>query len=309
MNHKCVFFLLILLFCRLCLGKPVLTFGDKARTYLNNRNQKLLKEFNQKKVVDSEKGYSYVVAIDEFTHKTIDEMKSFFLKTYNVYEIGNRILKIKKDNVKLDLSELKSHRASCALRMLKKVMPANYSNQFMLLSVDTERSFSKSQGVKVEGYRFNFSRLFNNRVVRNRDNFLMIRTDAKGVLKDIKIALQDLKVTSEVVKTDESVGENEETLDSLLNEKFDIIDIIDEDGFEKKEKIDKIDVGSVAEAYCEVFVGETKKLFPCLSYASKIKLFNSENISYIIDAPHSRHSWRKYNHENKGSARFSRYDR
>lgn len=195
MNHKCVFFLLILLFCSLCLGKPVLTFGDKARTYLNNRNQKLLKEFNQKKVVDSEKGYSYVVAIDEFTHKTIDEMKSFFLKTYNVHEIGNRILKIKKDNVKLDLSELKSHRASCALRMLKKVMPANYSNQFMLRSVDTERSFSKSQGVK------------------------------------------------------------------------------------------------------------------CLSYASKIKISNSENIGYIIDAPHSRHSWRKYNHENKGSARFSRYDR
>jgi hypothetical protein len=236
-------------------------------------------------------------------------MKKFFSKTYDIHEIKKQILRIKKDNVNFNLSEMGSQRALFAHQMLKQMMPVNYVDKFMLVSVDTERSFSKSQGVKIEGYRFNFSRLFNNRVVRSKDDFLMIRTDAKGKLKDARFALRDLKETTEIVRMDEDITENEATLDSLLNEDMDVVNIVDEDGNEKHEKVNKVEVGSVAEAYCEVVVEKSKRLFPCLSYASKINLSNDEKIGYIIDAPHSRQSWGSYNHEKKGAAYFHRHDR
>ena len=194
---------------------------------------------------------------------------------------------------------------------MKKVTPVKETEQLknMLVSIDKERSFSEKQGVKIEGYRFNFNRLFNGRVVRSKDDYLRIRTDAKGLLRDARIALQDLKESSEIVKTDEDINENETTLDSLVSVELDAIQVIDQNGNEKKERVDKVEVNSVAEAYCEIFVGESKMYFPCLSYASKINLSNDEKISYIIDAPHSRQSWGDYNHEKKGTARFNRRDR
>lgn len=74
----------------------------------------------------------------------------------------------------------------------------------------------------------------------------------------------------------ENITENEATLDSLLSEDMNIVKIVDEDGKEEYEKINKVEVGSVAEAYCEIVVEKSKKFFPCLSYASKINLSNNK---------------------------------
>ena len=309
MIRKYIVSYLILFLCSLSFGKPSLAMSERVKNYLNSRNQYDSKRFDEKNMTNLKKGYSYVLAVDESSHKTIDKMKNYFSKKYDVQKIGSKKIRIKKENVKFDLSEKDSNRPLCGRRMLKKMMPVGDSDKFMLVSVDTERSFSVSQGVRVEGYRFNFNRLFNNRVVRSKDDFLMIRTDERGMLKDVRLSLQDLKETSEYVETDEDFSENEKTLDSLLNEKFNEIEFDGQKGIEKKERIDGIEVNSAAEAYCEVLVGTAKKLFPCLSYSSKIKLSNNENMSYIIDAPHSRKSWSNYKHEKNGSARFSRYDR
>ena len=309
MNGKYVFLALFVLCSSWGFGKPDLVMGERAKSFLNKRNQSDSKQLNLKKIDVSKNKTANVVSVDEYSRKTMNEMKKFFSKTYNVHEIKDRVLSIKKDNVKFDLSELESQRALCAHHMLKKIMPVEYVDKFMLVSIDKERSFSEKQGVKIEGYRFNFNRLFNGRVVRSKDDYLRIRTDAKGLLRDARIALQDLKESSEIVKTDENINENETTLDSLVSVELDAIQVIDQNGNEKKERVDKVEVNSVAEAYCEIFVGESKMYFPCLSYASKINLSNDEKISYIIDAPHSRQSWGDYNHEKKGTARFNRRDR
>ena len=309
MIEKVIISCLILFLCSLCFGKPTLAVSEKTRNYLNSRNLYDSKRMNEKSVTNLKKGYSYVLTVEESTHKTINKMKNYFSKDYEVQEIGLKKIRIKKDNVKLDLTEKDSNRPLCGMRMLKKMMPVGDSDKFMLVSVDTERSFSVSQGVKVEGYRFNFSRLFNNRVVRSKDDFLMIRTDEQGMLKDVRMSLQDLKETSEYIETNEDYSENEKTLDSLLNENFNEVEFFDQKGFGKKERIEEIEIRSAAEAYCEVLVGTAKKLFPCLSYTSKIKLSNNEKMSYIIDAPHSRKSWSNYKHEKNGSVRFNRYDR
>ena len=307
MKCKFAFFIIILAVgMSLSFGKPILVMGEKAKSYLISRNQDGLKKVKRGNDVIPPKK-AYIVSVDESSHKIYDYLKTFFQKTYRIQEIKNNTLRIKKDNVSFDISELETHRALCARKILEKIMPAEFVKQFMLVSVDTEQSFSQSQGMRIEGFRFNFSRVFNNRVVRSVNDFLVIRTDAKGVLKDAKISLQDLKNTSEIIKTDDGINENKETLDSLINEEFDVVKVFDQDGYEKDGRIEKIEVGSVTESYCEVFVGNTKKLFPCLSYASTIKLSNNEKIGYIIDAPHSRQSWRDYNHENKGSVRFNHY--
>ncbi|MBR6125063.1 hypothetical protein IKQ19_15970, partial [Candidatus Saccharibacteria bacterium] len=245
---KKIFFALAFLFSSLCAGKPALVMGEKAKSYLNSRNQINFKHQNLKEKDVSLKKDACIVSIDESSHKTMDEMKKFFSKTYDVHEIKKQTFRIKKENVRFNLSEMDSQRALFAHQMLKHMMPADYVDKFMLVSVDTERSFSKSQGVKIEGYRFNFSRLFNNRVVRSKDDFLVIRTDAKGSLRDARFSLRDLKETSEIIKMNENITENEATLDSLLSEDMSIVKIVDEDGKEEYEKINKVEVGSVAEA-------------------------------------------------------------
>jgi hypothetical protein len=181
-----------------------------------------------------------------------------------------------------------------AHQMLEQLVPQGYVNQFKLVSVDIQRSFALSQGVQIEGYTFNFKRVFNNRIVRNNKNYLVVRTDKNGFMKNAEIALQDLAVSSERIAIGVDYNEKMATLDSLINVDYEFIDVFGENRQLKKVRLDKIEVGSVAHSYCEVEVGSERKLFPCLSYASKLVLPNKESIGGIIDVPYSRKSWSEY---------------
>lgn len=302
-NMKKVFLIAIFLLASVTWGKANLIFKEKTQNFLRNQGQINDLLLKNKKIVIPQKGYSYVVSVDEKSQKTYNTLKNHFFKEFDVYEIKDKILKIKNENVKLDLSDLNSHRTLCAHKILKKIMPEGYADQFMLVSVDTQQSFSKKQGVRIEGYRFNFCRLFNGRVVRSKSDFLTIRTDASGLLKDARIAMQDLSLTSDVVKTDESYNENKIALDSVLN--ANTINALTEGG----ETVDEIEIRSATEAYCEIFVENSKKFFPCLSYVSKIKSSDDKEYGYIIDAPHSLKSWSDFNEKKNGSVRFVRYSR
>ena len=282
-------------------------------------NESVVKKLNERYVNDVQhdelqnidsntKANSYVVSINETSDKIYTKLKSRLMERYNVYEPEKSVLRIKRENVKVDISELKQNRDLFARKMLKKIMPSGYENMFMLVSVDLERSFSKSQGVQIEGYAFNFKRLFDNRVVRNKYNYLIVRTDKNGILKSADVRLQDLAITTQRLRIDADYDENKASLDSLLNDETDLVDVLDGNGNIIKVKIDKIVVNSVADAYCEVEVGEEKRLIPCLSYASKMVLSNKESFGYIFDVPYSRKSWSDYQHENP-SARFIRYSR
>lgn len=113
-------------------------------------------------------------------------------------------------------------------------------------------------------------------------------------------------LTSEIVETDESIEENESVLDSVLRADFEFFkEYDDSDGSIENVKTESVEVGSVASSYCEVNSDDGKKLFPCISYASKIKLANGKSFSYIVDVPHSRKSWEKFRHGKK-NIRFVR---
>ncbi|MBR6450101.1 MAG: hypothetical protein IKS96_09180 [Fibrobacter sp.] len=278
----------------LAYAKPALVMTENAKVFFKNRNQASLKR------------NAYIVEIDEMSYKTLDDLKTKMSNANDVKLTRLNVLKVKNEKLKMDLSEVESNRAICAREMLKMLLPNDYAAQFRLISIDKEHSFAVSQGAKIRGYTFNFKRVFNGRVVRNKNNFLRIRTDGDGFLRDARIALQDLKNTSESILIDETDAENEATLDSLLTEDFDSVNTRNKRGMEKTVRMEKVEVGSVAEAYCEVAEGDNKKLFPCLSYASKIFLENNEEIGSIIDVPHTRKSWSDY-YAKKDSVQFSRY--
>lgn len=294
MKKKCLIFFMLLFFSSLVYAKPVLVMTENAKAFFKNRNQNDLKR------------NAYIVEINENTFKTMDDLKMKMSNANDVKLTRLNVLKVKNEKLKLDLSEVESNRAICAREMLKKLLPDEYVSQFRLISIDKERSFSVSQGAKIRGYTFNFKRVFNGRVVCNKDNFLKIRTDGDGFLRNARIALQDLRITSESILIDEHETENEDTLDSLLNEEFNFVNAIEGNGLVKKKKIEKVEIGSVAEAYCEVVEGSNKKLFPCLSYASKMFFDDNEEIGYVIDVPHTRKSWSDY-YAKKDSVQFSRY--
>ena len=107
--------------------------------------------------------------------------------------------------------------------------------------------------------------------------------------------------------TDDAAEENEATLDSLLNTESGEVEILADDGLPKKERVKNVEVGSVAEAYCEVEDGSAKKLFPCLSYASTVNLEDGGKVSRIIDVPHSRGSWH-HNRKGKKPVKFHRFN-
>lgn len=310
MNYKFVFVLVAaIVFAPLCFAKPIINVSGNAESYLNNSSQRRVKQLNLRTINASEKRISYEVAVDENSTRTYDSLKMRLSKEFDIYELKNKALKIKKNDVKLDLSNLGLRRELCARQMIEKIMPEEYSDKFMLISVDTEHSYSEKQGAKIEGYTFNFSRLFNGRVVRSRRDFLIIRTDANGFLKDARVSMRDFVKTTEIVDIEGNMNEYIATLDSLLIEEFGTVKVVDQYGVEKNESVDIVDIGSVAESYCEIIVGDSKMLFPCLSYASKIKLSNNEEFGYIIDAPYSRKSWSDYKNEKKGLAHFIRYSR
>ena len=263
-------------------AKPVLVVSDSARNFLQSGNP-----------VDSF-AEAFVATIDESSDNSLTELKNLLSGSYTVYASRNKSFRIRKENTVFDLSNLETNRANMAHQMLEQLVPQGYVNQFKLVSVDIQRSFALSQGVKIEGYTFNFKRVFNNRIVRNNKNYLVVRTDKNGVMKNAEIALQDLAVSSERIAIGVDYNEKMATLDSLINVDYEFIDVFGENRQLKKVRLDKIEVGSVAHSYCEVEVGSERKLFPCLSYASKLVLPNKESIGGIIDVPYSRKSWSEY---------------
>ena len=263
-------------------AKPVLVVRDSARNFLQSGNP-----------IDS-LAESFVATIDESSDSSLTELKNLLSGSYTVYASRNKSFRIRKENTVFDLSNLETNRANMAHQMLEQLVPQIYVNQFKLVSVDIQRSFAMSQGVKIEGYTFNFKRVFNNRVVRNNKNYLVVRTDKNGLMKNAEIALQDLAVSSERIAIGVDYNEKMATLDSLINVDYEFIDVFGENRQLKKVRLDKIEVGSVAHSYCEVEVGSERKLFPCLSYASKLVLPNKESIGGIIDVPYSRKSWSEY---------------
>lgn len=263
-------------------AKPVLVVSDSARNFLQSGNP-----------IDS-LAESFVATIDESSDNSLTELKNLLSGSYTVYASRNKSFRIRKENTVFDLSNLETNRANMAHQMLEQLVPQGYVNQFKLVSVDIQRSFAVSQGVQIEGYTFNFKRVFNNRVVRNNKNYLVVRTDKNGFMKNAEIALQDLAVSSERIAIGVDYNEKMATLDSLINVDYEFIDVFGENRQLKKVRLDKIEVGSVAHSYCEVEVGSERKLFPCLSYASKLVLPNKESIGGIIDVPYSRKSWSEY---------------
>ena len=263
-------------------AKPALEISDSARGFLQNSNP-----------IDS-LAESFVATIDESSDNSLTELKNLLSGSYTVYASRNKSFRIRKENTVFDLSNLETNRANMAHQMLEQLVPQGYVNQFKLVSVDIQRSFAMSQGVKIEGYTFNFKRVFNNRIVRSNKNYLIVRTDNNGFLKNAEIALQDLAVSSERIAIGVDYNEKMATLDSLINADYEFIDVLGERKHLKKVKLDKIEVGSVAHSYCEVQVDSEKKLFPCLSYASKLVLPNKDEIGGIIDAPYSRKSWSEF---------------
>ena len=263
-------------------AKPVLVVSDSARNFLQSGNP-----------VDSF-AEAFVATIDESSDNSLTELKNLLSGSYTVYASRNKSFRIRKENTVFDLSNLETNRANMAHQMLEQLVPQGYVNQFKLVSVDIQRSFALSQGVQIEGYTFNFKRVFNNRIVRNNKNYLVVRTDKNGVMKNAEIALQDLAVSSERIAIGVDYNEKMATLDSLINVDYEFIDVFGENRQLKKVRLDKIEVGSVAHSYCEVEVGSERKLFPCLSYASKLVLPNKESIGGIIDVPYSRKSWSEY---------------
>jgi len=263
-------------------AKPALVISDSARSFLQNSNP-----------VDSF-AEAFVATIDESSDNSLTELKNLLSGSYTVYASRNKSFRIRKENTVFDLSNLETNRANMAHQMLEQLVPQGYVNQFKLVSVDIQRSFALSQGVQIEGYTFNFKRVFNNRIVRNNKNYLVVRTDKNGVMKNAEIALQDLAVSSERIAIGVDYNEKMATLDSLINVDYEFIDVFGENRQLKKVRLDKIEVGSVAHSYCEVEVGSERKLFPCISYASKLVLPNKESIGGIIDVPYSRKSWSEY---------------
>ena len=263
-------------------AKPVLVVSDSARNFLQSGNP-----------IDS-LAESFVATIDDSSGSSLTELKNLLSGSYTVYASRNKSFRIRKENTVFDLSNLETNRANMAHQMLEQLVPQGYVNQFKLVSVDIQRSFALSQGVQIEGYTFNFKRVFNNRIVRNNKNYLVVRTDKNGVMKNAEIALQDLAVSSERIAIGVDYNEKMATLDSLINVDYEFIDVFGENRQLKKVRLDKIEVGSVAHSYCEVEVGSERKLFPCLSYASKLVLPNKESIGGIIDVPYSRKSWSEY---------------
>lgn len=306
MNKKIVVFLTIGLVSSLCFAKPILVMDGNAKRFLKNRLHLVHKYQGAKAALDSS---SFVVKVDESSRKTMTDFLNHLIFVYDVgtYKSDENISYFKNERIRVDISDLEVDRDKCAHRILNTILPVKYANQFKLVSIDEERGFSESGAAKVTSYTLNFKRLFKGRVVRNRNNFLTIDIDEEGYFKGADVALQDFELTTEIVPTDGSAEENLATLDSLLKSESDEINAAADDVFLKSKEMKRVDVGSIAEAYCEVEENADTKLFPCLSYASTVNLENGGQVSRIIDVPHSRGSWH-HNRKGKKPVKFHRFN-
>lgn len=291
MTH--IILLIIIMLGTFSSAKPILEIEATAKTFIQKGNAIEFKDES--------------VAVNESSNKTYSELKYLLSTSFSIYASRKNSFRIKKENYRLDISMLETNRQLCAESILQQLMPQKFIGQFKLVSIDLLRSFSKSQGTKIEGYTFNFKRLYNNRIVRNNDNYLVVRTDENGYLRNAEIALQDFEMTSEHVIVDADYNEKVITLDSLLEADYNSLSVLDENKQLKKIRVEKIKVGSVADAYCEITIDAERKLIPCLSYASKIIFSNNDEIGVIVDAPYSRKSWDEYRQNNSFS--FKRYRR
>ncbi|MBQ3779064.1 MAG: hypothetical protein II835_13560 [Fibrobacter sp.] len=291
-------------------AKPSLVVNGKAKKFLTERNHFDAKNFNKKGMKAPARASSLVVAIDESSDKTQKNLKNRLSENYRVRVSAHEknVLWFNEGNVTVDLSDLESDRNLSANKILSAVLPSEYADQFKLVTIDKRYLASMDKKVEIDGYAFKFKRVFNGRVVRNDKNFLTVLTDKYGHVQNANIAMQDLKTTSEILTTNDDAAENQATLDSVLVADYDRIEVFNEDGEQKQLKAEKVEVGSVAEAYCEVEDGSAKKLYPCLSYVSKVSVGDGKFISRIIDAPHSRHSWNR-NRQGKKPVKFHRYNR
>lgn len=288
-------------------AKPNVVMGGNAKKFLKNRHHLVHK---QQGAETTQEASSYVVKVDENSKKTMSDFKNYLKGWYNVgmYKTEENVAYFKNEGLRVDISDVKTNREKCAQRILNKIVPVKYASQFKLVSIDEEWGFSETESAEVTTYTFNFKRVFNGRVVRNRDNFLSIDIGKDGQFKGADVALQDFVLTTEAVTTDEDAEENEATLDSLLKTESGDLDVVADNGRLKKAKMKSVNVGSVAEAYCEVEDGSDKKLFPCLSYATKVSLEDGKTVSRVIDVPHSRGSWH-HNRHGKKPPKFHRFNR
>ena len=227
-----VLFIIVVFLNSVTFAKPALIVGDNVKKNLKELHRTDSWQLNQngKKKL---RRTSFIVEIDESSNNTFRNLKKLLKNGYEYSENGRNELSMKNEKVHLDLSDFDSNRVLCANKMLRTVLPNDYVNQFSLVSVDERRSFSVSQGVKVEGLTFNFKRVFKGRIVRNNENFLKIRVGQNGNLESVDVALQDLKTVAEEIDIDSDLDENEATLDSVLNENFKFAYIYDENDLEK----------------------------------------------------------------------------
>ena len=306
MKKEFIAVLTITLMSALCFAKPHLVMDGNAKKFLKNRHHHVYKSHDAAAAQDAS---SFVVKIDESSQKTMTDLKNLLKNTYDVgtYKNDPNVSYFKNERIRVDISDLETDREKCAQRVLNKIVPAKYAGQFKIVSVDEEWGYSETEPAKITAYTLNFKRLFKGRVVRNRDNYLNIDLDSDGRFKGADVALQDFELTTETVTTDESSEENEATLDSLLSSEPSDIKVVADDGLLKSKRMENVEVGSVAEAYCEVEDGSVKKLFPCLSYASTVNLEDGGQVSRIIDVPHSRGSWH-HNRKGKKPVKFHRFN-
>ena len=257
-----------------------IVFDDKIVNYLSSPRSAL----------------SSVAVVEESTNETFQEMKRLLSETYKVKESRSYVDEIwfEKDSVQVDLSELESDRDKCAKGILAAVMPSQYVDQYRIISIDEEWSFSMDEESRITEYTFNYVRVFEGRVVRNNKNNLSIYVDANGFFKNGDVALQDLKTTTETVAIESNLDEYKTSLDSIYREQsYSVVLCSMCKRGEEKVQINKVIVTGVADAYCSFDKDSANRLEPCISYTTKEILANGDTIGRVIDAPYSRMLWGK----------------
>lgn len=303
MKNKLFFVFIIVILNSFVWAKPNLEMNGIVKKSLDDFSQ-IKYSYLKSNTLASRK--TALVEVNLSSKKTIDSLNMLLKNEYRVIESRGTFIRLKNERLHIGVPDLETNRALIAQRVLNIVMPHGFDKYFMLVSIDVVRSFSVNQGAEIEGFTLNFKRVFNGRLVRNNDNFLKVQIDKKGYLESLDVALQDLKIGAESVDSYGDAAECEFTLDSLFEANFDYAYVVDDDGVEKKKKIENVKLTSVTEAYCEIIEDDKKMLFPCLSYTSKIDLNENELFDYIIDVPHSRKSWSDY-YAKKSSVYFDSY--
>ena len=288
---KC--FLIILLMASFSYSKPNLKFERPAQKFLKERHLFSGHRMNFYAPVKKNSKKSFIVEVDTTTETQSVALKEKFHVTKN----EDNSLRIKNGAFNVAMDEIKKDKLKFSEMVAKKLLPVSVAKQFDYISVDVEKQLSLESGrVDDVGYILNYQRVYNNRIVRSANDYLIIAIDSSGCLKWAEISMSDLKTTLEYVETVESVEENVEALDSVVTTTIDSLE-----DYQRREKIGvkSVVANSAAEAYCTVEDENKIKLHPCISYATTLMLEDGATFSTIIDAPHSLKSWREYKNGKK----------